>query len=275
MIDFSARSSISIFYPKPESMGAASAPANAIPHPGKRLSVRTMDVNMKDSSSQNFGLSVESQSFGGILFRVGYQGSMGRNLPMLENYNRVDGIGYGVVSKTSLTTVRPNPLYTGFNYRSNSVSSRYHALVAEAQKRLGHGLQFRTGYTYSKLLHVNSELFAGCYSIGSFTAPYYFVTNSNPTQYPSPASFDHRHAYKFNVIYELPFLKSQKGFLGHALGGWTLSSFYQLYAGHPIDVWNGRGAIRAKDATPTGAFPLDPNAVPFILARDSNPAPLP
>ncbi len=255
LIDFNATSTDSIFYSNPDSIGGAYDPANPIPHPGKRVSVRTMDVNMKDSSSQNFGLSVERQSFGGILFRVGYQGSMGRNLPMLENYNRVDGIGYGVVSKTSLTTVRPNPLYTGFNYRSNSVSSRYHALVAEAQKRLGHGL---------------SELFAGCYSIGSFTAPYYYVTNSNPTQYPGPASFDHRHAYKFNVIYELPFLKSQKGFLGHALGGWTLSSFYQLYAGHPIDVWNGRGAIRAKDATATGAFVLDQNGVPFNIGGDYN-----
>ena len=270
LIDFNATSTDSIFYSNPDSIGGAYDPANPIPHPGKRVSVRTMDVNMKDSSSQNFGLSVERQSFGGILFRVGYQGSMGRNLPMLENYNRVDGIGYGVVSKTSLTTVRPNPLYTGFNYRSNSVSSRYHALVAEAQKRLGHGLQFQTGYTYSKLLDVNSELFAGCYSIGSFTAPYYYVTNSNPTQYPGPASFDHRHAYKFNVIYELPFLKSQKGFLGHALGGWTLSSFYQLYAGHPIDVWNGRGAIRAKDATATGAFVLDQNGVPFNIGGDYN-----
>src|SRR2546423_12254621 len=94
-----------------------------------------------------------------------------RHLPMLENYNRYDGDAYGVASPTSLNAVLPNPLYNGFNYRSNSITSSYHALVLEAQKRLGHGLQFETGYTFSKLLDLNSDLFAGCSTIGGYTAP--------------------------------------------------------------------------------------------------------
>src|SRR5207245_7495740 len=176
LIDFNAFSTDAVNYSNPASIGGAYDPTNPIPRPGKRVSVRTMDVHMKDSSGQNFYFSVERQVLGGLLLRGGYQGSFGRHLPMLENYNRVDGIGYN----STLTAVRPNKLYSCFNYRSNSVSSNYNALVVEAQKHMGHGLQFQTGYTYSKVLDVSSELFAGCSTVGGFTAPYYYISNAFP-----------------------------------------------------------------------------------------------
>jgi len=271
LIDFEADTGDAVFYSNPASIGAAydpNGPNGPIPYPGKRVSLRTMDQNMKDSSVQNFHLGIERQVLGGLLLRAQYQGSMGRHLPMLENYNRYDGDAYGVASPTSLNAVLPNPLYNGFNYRSNSITSTYHALVLEAQKHLGHGLQFQTGYTYSKLLDLNSDLFAGCSTIGGYTAPYYYVSNAQPNLYRGPASFDHRHAYKFSVTYELPFLKQQKGIVGHALGGWTVSSFFQMYSGHPIDVYNGRTRIRARDVN--GDLVLDPNGVPFNIGGDYN-----
>ncbi len=277
LLDFNAACGDAIFYSNPASIGPAYNPAGPngpIPYPGKRVSVRTMDINMRDSSGQNYYFGVERQFFGGLLLSAKYQGSLGRHLPMLENYNRVDGIGYGVASPHSLTPVRPNRLYTGFNYRSNSVSSNYNSLVVEAQKRMSHGLQFQTGYTYSKLLDVNSELFAACSVIGGFTAPYYYISNALPGLSYGRGAEDHRHAYKFNVTYEMPFLKSQKGFVGHALGGWSLGSFLQFYTAHPIDVFTGAlgngvcTRFRARDAS--NALILDQNGVPFNLGGDYN-----
>jgi len=264
LIDFNADAGDHIFYSNPASIGTGYDPSNPIPRPGKRVSVRTMDVNMHDSSGQNFYLGVERQFFGGLLLSAKYQGSLGRHLPMLEFYNRVDGDGYN----SSLTPVRPNRLYTGFNYRSNSVSSNYNSLILEAQKRMGHGLQFQTGYTYSKLLDVNSELFAGCSNIGSLTAPYYYISNALPKLTYGRGAEDHRHAFKFNVTYELPFLKSEKGFVGHALGGWSLGSFLQFYSGHPIDVFDARSSFPAADAA--GNLILDANGIPINLGGDYN-----
>ena len=257
----------SVFYSNPDSAGGAYNPANPIPRPGTPVSIRAMDINMHDSSSQNYYLGLEHQFFGGLLLRASYQGSMGRHLPMLENYNREDGIGYNA----KLTAVRPNPLYTGFNYRSNSVSSNYNSLVVEAEKRMSHGLQFQTGFTWSKLLDVNSELFAGCSTIGGITgttAPYYYISNANPRLNYGRGAEDHKFSYKFNTTYELPFLKSEKGFVGHALGGWSLGSFFQFYGGHPVDVYDGSAAIRGRDST--GAFVLDPNGVPYNVGGDYN-----
>lgn len=281
LIDFEADLGDSIFYSNPASIGLAYDPNNPIPRVGKRVSVRTMDINMKDSSGQNFYFSVERQFFGGLLLRGGYQGAFGRHLPMLENYNRVDGIGYytnmvQLASDPSATPIvdntlaidRPNDLYSGFNYRSNSVSSNYNALVLEAQKHMGHGLEFQTGYTWSKLLDVNSELFAGCSTIGGFTAPYYYISNTRQKLSYGKGAFDHTHAFKFNVTYDLPFLKSEKGFLGHALGGWSLGSFFQFYSGHPVDVVDGRTRFRARDIN--GVLVRDQNGVPINLGGDYN-----
>jgi hypothetical protein len=271
LLDFNTGCGDAIFYSNPASIGAAYNPANVppgVPVPGFRVSVRTMDVNMRDSSGQNFYLGVERQFFGGLLLSAKYQGSLGRHLPMLENYNRTDGQAYNA----TLRNIRPNRFYTGFNYRSNSVSSNYNALILEAQKRMGHGLQFQTGYTYSKVLDVNSELFAGCSNIGARTAPYYYISNALPKLSYGRGAEDHRHAYKFNVTYELPFLKSQKGFVGHALGGWSLGSFMQFYSGHPVDVYSGTNGpcrrFRARDIN--NAVVPDQNGIPFNIASDYN-----
>ena len=269
LIDFGAAGcGDEVFYSNPASIGQAYVP-NSIPGPAGRVSVRTMDVNMHDSSGQNYYLGVEHQFFGGMLLSAKYQGSMGRHLPMLENYNRTDGQAYNA----TLSNHRPNALYTGFNYRSNSVSSNYNALILEAQKRMGHGLQFQTGYTYSKLLDVNSELFAGCSTIGARSAPYYYISNALPHLSYGRGAEDHRHAYKFNLTYDLPFLKAEKGFVGHALGGWSLGSFFQFYSGHPVDVYLGNsGSCRRFRArtSPTGPTVLDQNGIPYNIASDYN-----
>jgi hypothetical protein len=260
LIDFAGCSGDAIFYQNPASIGPAYSPGQ----PLARTSVRTMDVNMHDSSGQNFYLGVERQFFGGLLLRASYQGSLGRHLAMLENYNRENGIGYNA----ALSPVRPNTAYTGFNYRSNSVSSNYNSLVLEAQKHMGHGLEFQTGYTWSKLLDVNSELFAGCSTIGSYTAPYYYISNANPRLNYGLGTENHKNAYKFNVTYELPFLKSEKGIVGHALGGWALGSFFQMYSGHPIDVYDGMSRKAARNAA--GALVLDQNGIPYNIGGDYN-----
>jgi hypothetical protein len=270
LLDFDASCSDSIFYSNPSSIGGAYDPTNPIPHPGKRVSVRTMDQHMRDTSSQNYYLGVERQFLGNFLLRVNYQGLLGRHLPMLQNINRTDGEAYNA----SFSNVRPNSLYTGFNFRANNANSSYNALVLEVQKRMSHGLEFQTGYTFSKLLDVNSELFAGCSTIGSFTAPYYYVSNAQPKMYRGPASYDHKHAYKFSVTYEVPFMKSEKGIVGHVLGGWSIGSFFQLYAGHPIDVYQGMSRFAAQTCDDvdcnTSTFYNDQNGIPINIAGDYN-----
>jgi hypothetical protein len=257
LVDHDATAGDLVNYTVPASVGASYVPGS-LPGAAGRVSLRTMDVAMKDSSIQSFYMGVERQLFRDILLRVSYQGSLGRHLPVVENLNRYDGEAYN----STLAAIPPNPLYNGFNYRSNSVTSNYNSMVTELQKRFSRGLQLQFSFTWSRLMDYNSDLFAGETTTGAFSQPYFYVSNSQQSLEYGPGAFDHQKNFKFIFTYELPFFKKQRGFLGHALGGWQLSGFYQGYSGHPLEVYNGRPRFAGNS--------LDANGVPENLGGDYN-----
>jgi hypothetical protein len=172
------------------------------------------------------------------------------------NLNRYDGMYYD-------GNGRPNDLYTGFNYRANNLNSNYNALVSEVQKRFSKGLQFQFSFTWSKLMDQGSDLFTGSTTSGGYSQPFYFVSNNRPGEEYGPGAFDHQKNFKGIFTYEIPFMKDQKGFVGHVLGGWQLSGFYQGYSGHPIEVFNGRHRYTSHTA-------LDANGLPENIGGDYN-----
>jgi len=257
LLDHDATAGDTLYYSDPPSTGGFYVP-NSIPAPGERVSVRTMDVHMRDSSVQNYYLGVERQLAHDFLLRVNYQGSMGRHLSQLMNLNRYTGQDY----VADLDGSRPNELYSGFNYRANNLNSEYNAMVNEVQKRFSHGLQFQFSFVWSKLMDDGSDLFSGSTTSGQYSQPFYFVSNDAPALERAPGAFDHTLNFKGLFTYELPFLKDQHGFLGRVAGGWQLSSFYQGYSGHPIEVYNAR-CNYAGDA-------LDANGIPENIGGDYN-----
>ena len=232
LIDFDATAGDNITYTSPPSTGTSYVP-DSLPGARGRVSVRTVQYNLKDQSVQNFYTGVEHQFGHDYLVRVNYQGSLGRHLAQLKNLNRDDGIRYNA----ALALKRPNPLYTGFNYRSNDVTSSFHSLVLESQKRFTHGLKFQGSYVWSKLMDYDSDLFTGESGRSSNSSPYYFVSNRHRQYEHGPGGFEHTQSFKLNFTYQLPFLRDQHGFFGQALGGWQFSSFYQGYSGHPLEVY--------------------------------------
>jgi hypothetical protein len=256
LLDHDATAGDVISYTIPPTIAGYSPNSSALP----RVSVRTMDVHMKDSSVQSHYFGIERQFFRDFLVRVNYQGSMGRHLSQLMNLNRYDGSEYNPTLSTANS--RPNPLYTGFNYRANNLNSHYTAMVTEVQKRFSNGLQFQFSFTWSKLMDEGSDLFSGSTTTGGYSQPFYFVSNNQPQLAYGPGAFDHQKNVKTVFTYELPFLKNQHGFLGRVLGGWQLSGFYQGYSGHPIDVYVNRSRYvgNAKD----------PNGYPENIGGDYN-----
>jgi hypothetical protein len=247
LLDHDATAGDTILYTVPPSVGQYTP--DSIPAIGQRVSVRTMDVHMKDSSTQNLYFGVEKQFFRDVLLRVNYQGSLGRHLPQLMNLNRYDGECYN----QNLTCTRPNDLYTGFNYRANNVTSNYNALVTEVQKRFSHGLQAQFSFSWSRLMDKGSDLFTGSTLTGQYSQPYYFISNSHPEFEYGPGAFDHQKNFKVLFTYELPFFREQHGLIGHALGGWQFAGFYQGYSGHPIEVFNGNTKFKGN-AIDTNGF---------------------
>src|SRR5437773_598160 len=246
-----------LFFTNPPRPSPSYVP-NSLPGPAGRVSIRTMENDLKDSSVHNFYFGVQREFFRDFVVSANYQGSLGRHLPVLMNLNRYDGMRYN----PTFADARPNPLYTGFNYRANNINSSYNGLVVEVQKRLSGGLRFQTGYTFAKLIDYGSDLFSGETTQGAYSQPYYFISNAHKEFEKGRGAFDHTHSYKLNISYELPVFRTQHGFVGKALGGWQLSGFYQFYPGHPIEVFMARTRVRgnAKDA----------NGVPENLGGDYN-----
>jgi hypothetical protein len=257
LLDSDATGVDSIFYSNPPKSSPSYDPSNPIPRPGYRVSVRTMENNLKDSSAQNFYFGVEHQFSQNFLLRVNWQGSLGRHLSQLMNWNRYDGLALN----PKLSWVRPNHLYSGFNYRANNVNSNYNAMVIEIQKRMGHGLQFQGGYTWSHLLDTGSDLFSGSTSQGSYSQPYYFISNNQSNLEYGSGAFDHRHSLKLGITYELPVMRDQRGVAGKIIGGWQLTSFWQSYSGHPLEVYSNRTRYAARDANGDRVFDANGNGI--------------
>ncbi|HEX8424305.1 MAG TPA: hypothetical protein VF634_12885, partial [Pyrinomonadaceae bacterium] len=88
--------------------------------------------------------------------------------------------------------------------------------------------------------------------------------------------FDRTHRAVFTYVYQLPWLREQRGFIGHALGGWELSGVTTFETGVPVTVANGAdadgigGNFDRPDFNPNGV----PNtrAIPSLaVANVANP----
>ncbi len=48
-----------------------------------------------------------------------------------------------------------------------------------------------------------------------------------------PQPFDIKFVYSLLMLYQPPFFKDQKGFIGHVLGGWTIAPLFTAQSGLP------------------------------------------
>jgi hypothetical protein len=117
----------------------------------------------------------------------------------------------------------------GITIRTNGASSIYHGLQTRYNGRfLNNSLNFGAAYTFSKTIDNQSEIFG--FDINSPNAQNPFCTGSCER---SLSQIDRPHALSLNFLYDVPFMKAQRGVLGHILGGWQVNGVYILTSGEP------------------------------------------
>jgi hypothetical protein len=121
--------------------------------------------------------------------------------------------------------------FSNLRIRNNGAWSKYNGLQNELKLRNFHGLTANVAYTWSKSIDNVSEIFS---STGGVTTP--IAQNPfNPSNGESGvAAQSFPHVVSTYWIYELPWMKSQQGFLGKALGGWQFSGTHRFQSGAPI-----------------------------------------
>ncbi|HYA65009.1 MAG TPA: carboxypeptidase-like regulatory domain-containing protein [Candidatus Sulfotelmatobacter sp.] len=119
-----------------------------------------------------------------------------------------------------------------------------------------HGVTLQNNFTYSKALGTGAVIQAT--SAESAVDPY----NLN-TQY-GLQPFDRKFVDTLFFVYQPPYYRSQQGFVGHILGGWTFSPIFTAGSGAPdfcntntggfSEGYSGGQDWGSADATGTGVF---------------------
>jgi hypothetical protein len=193
-----------------------------------------------------YNFQIQQELPASMLFQVGYVGSLGRQLPFLNNLNvaapgtgvaglpfinafgRTAGLaplagvglpGAGIVEPTGRTapTLR-------YDY---GLTNNYNSLQTSLSKRLSHGVNFQVAYTYAKALDYTSDF-------GLLLNP--FDRQSNYGN----ADYDRQHVLSIAHLFEVPLGagtdRLNSGVIGQILGGWQINGVFRWATGAPFTV---------------------------------------
>lgn len=264
--------------------GVVGAPSAAAP------TLRGVEADFKTPYAQHWSLDVQQQIDSQTVVTIGYYGSKGTHLPGIVDLNLLPP-GFALtqqcrnaanalvpcqVAGTQFTTaaselildqIRPFRGYRAVNIIQTRFNSNYHSMQLFAQRRFARGSQVNIAYTWAKNLTDNQT--------DRSTAP------QNPYDIRAEygrAQLDRRHVFTANAIYELPFYREQRGFIGKLLGGYQVSSIVQLYSGIPLTVTTsgfdpaGLGFLGPSATGPRPDMIGDPNTGPRTFEQFFNTA---
>jgi outer membrane receptor protein involved in Fe transport len=214
------------------------------------------DPNLVNPYYQRWSFGVQRELPGQLLIDASYVGSKGTKLYVSEERNpqvpasqRITPAGFtGSLTCTPgtagcLITGRLDNLAGARNIRSNSGSSSYHAGQLLVSRRFNRGLALSGSYTFSKLIDNASEIFA---ATGNGLSNSQFATIPLPLggerNERAVSMFDRTHRAAITWVYDLPFLREQRGLFGQIAGGWQLSGVTTFESGVPFTVFNGEDA---------------------------------
>ena len=180
--------------------------------------------------------------------------------------------------------LRPFPQYQNINWRSVPTGkSLYQALEVVLEQHFAHGLQFRFGYTYSRLENDGAESAQGGNGVNAG------IQNPICTQSCEYglSQDDVPHAVLVGYSWEIPVPGRMKsGFAGAVLGGWNFSGVMRYESGRPLNVFmnndlggflfnGGKRPNRNKSVSAYHSGSFDPNANSYFnSAAWSDPGPL-
>jgi len=127
--------------------------------------------------------------------------------------------------------VYPGDVWGLFGQQTNGGWSNYNSLQVSANKRMSHGLELQTAYTWAHALDVSSsfedtafQAAGGVNSYGNFSRDY------------GSSAFDARQRWVISWVYDIPNLGKNWGPIGsRALGGWTFTGDNAVQTGFPIN----------------------------------------
>jgi hypothetical protein len=200
--------------------------------------IQSMDYNLNQPYSLQYNLTVEQQLPFGMGLAVSYVGLRGVHLFTFGEMNPnkpsgyVNGLPVWPPYPGAAPTTRFNPAWASVQMGHTAAQSVYNSLQVAVNRRLSHGLQFQSSYTYGKSLDNTQGQWAGASECGS-------TVGSQPQDPADPVNkrydwgrscFDNRHSWHFNLLYHIPDVKSDS-FAANFVKGWWVGSIVSVHTG--------------------------------------------
>jgi hypothetical protein len=242
--------------------GASQTVGNIIAYDGNNPNLAALTAipnpRMRDPYVQSFFAGIQRELFRDIALEVNYVGTLGRKLMRADDFNRFTGDLLGLPSPNGdfaepgcdpfgdtetpaddCAFNRVNPNEGVLRFWENSVSSNYHALQLQVNRRYAKGLAFNANYTLAKSLDTRSTWHSGRTTSNKLQEG--FSTDVQNQQLDHGRSvFDARHRFTASWLWELPhFDATDSRFLREVFGGWQINGIVALQSGQPFTPYNG------------------------------------
>ncbi len=270
----------------PTPAGQTNAQSVATSVPGL---IRGVPLNYLNPYMQHWSLDIQ-HVFGKRTFaQVGYYGSKGTHLIGIQSINNLPP-GFALTQTCQITSTTTGPCqardannvpvaFTASNASLNTAldqirpyrgyhdialvkpefNSTYHSLQVQATQRFTGDSQVQLSYTWSKnLTNSQTDRSSAAQTIYNVQAEY------------GRAQLDRRHVLTVNYVYEIPFMRAQKGFAGKVLGGWQVSGIGTYQTGIPFTPLFGASVF---DPAGLGAFGTQVSTRPNITCDPNVNAP--
>ncbi|MEP7351756.1 MAG: TonB-dependent receptor [Acidobacteriota bacterium] len=246
---------------------------------------------------QEWNASIEQQLSSNMALRISYVGSFATHQFLSIDPNSITPricasatcASGGVGAATARSTValgqqyipvgtRPNPYLSGGFFWYTEGNARYNALQLEVTRRMVRGFQFRTNYTFSKNLDMNS----GLTGAQSNNQAQMIMDRTDLKRDWGPSALNVKHQFSASASYELPFGAGKRWMNGanraaqQVIGGWQLNLIETLLSGFPFTPQVGSNRSGDGDTRNPDRPNVNPNFTgPVVLGKQSqwfNPA---
>ncbi len=156
------------------------------------------------------------------------------NMPLSDAFDAWAGVS-GAGMWTFGRTLAGDPINSPFGANGQSPSltttvsngyGNYNAGFLQLTATNWHGLTMKTNFTWSKAL--------GTGNVVQATSSYATVDPWNLHNQYGPQYYDEKYNFNLFFNYAPPYFSSQKGVLGHVLGGWSFSPLFVYGSGFPV-----------------------------------------
>jgi hypothetical protein len=143
--------------------------------------------------------------------------------------NQTPGWALGRTMPSSPINGGSGQLSAVFSNASNGYGN-YNAGYVSLTTHDWHGFTSRSNLTYGRALGTGAQVQA--------TSSYTALDPWNLKSMYGPQFYDYKFIFNILMVYQVPYYKTQKGIIGHVLGGWSIAPLLTAHTGGPWVVFN-------------------------------------